>query len=91
MASRIVTHVRKETVPAGHKHIAQVKVDGGVVYSRLQVVESITSGTTWITSAAGASAPVRVTDRCPHGCTIPYITTAPDGTKVDNLDNLPPF
>jgi hypothetical protein len=91
----VVTKVHKEASPDGtHQHIAQVCTEIGLHYTRAEVVAGLDRGETWKTWAAGATSPaeIRRLKFCPEsGCvTSPYITTAPDHTTANNLDNLPP-
>ena len=90
-----VTHVRMEwsSYPRTHEHIDGVCTSpGGGHTSRAGVVASIARGDEWFTLAAdGTSARIRQAAGCPvAGCTAtPYITTAPDHSRTNNLDNLP--
>jgi hypothetical protein len=92
MATYTVTRVRKETSSDGsHRHIEGVITDAGVHYTRQQVVTSINAGNTWKTSAGGYSATIRPVNYCHRASCYasPYITTNPDSTGLDNLENLP--
>ena len=92
MATYTVTKVRKEfPSDRSHRHIEGVITDGGVHYTRRQVVDSINAGNTWQTSAGGYSANIHTVTYCPRrNCyATPYIATNPDSTKQDNLENLP--
>jgi hypothetical protein len=87
-----VTKVRKERANGGtHEHIEGVCIATGNHYTRAQVVASINNGDIWTTSAGGRSAVIRPITYCPaSGCLAsPYITTRPDTSKDDNLENLP--
>ena len=90
-----VTKVRMEwsSYPRTHEHIEGVcTVPGGTHYARADVVASIARGDSWFTLAAdGTSARVKPMSGCPVvGCpATPYITTAPDHSRTNNLDNLP--
>lgn len=91
----IVTSVHKEDSSDGtHKHIAGVKTKAGDTYSRAEVVAGIDKGQDWKTEGTdGSQAQIRKLTYCPYGaCTVtPYITTAPDHTTKNNLDNLPTY
>jgi hypothetical protein len=91
----IVVAVHKEESSDGtHKHIASVKTKADVVYTRAEVVKSLDGGNAWTTEGTdGSSAKIHKATYCPHGsCTLgPYITTAPDHTTKNNLDNLPTY
>lgn len=87
-----VTKVRKDRSPSGtHDHIEGVCTSTGVHYSRAQVVAGLDRGEDWHTSAGGSTAKIRKIAKCAHpGCSLtPYISTAPDHTASNNLDNLP--
>ena len=89
----VVTNVRKEWSNQGtrHEHIEGVCTSGGAHYTRRQVVDSIRAGNQWVTSAGGREATIREVSYCPVGSCMaaPYITTRPDSSKDDNLENLP--
>ncbi|WP_308467932.1 DUF3892 domain-containing protein [Rathayibacter soli] len=92
MSMYTVTKVRKELSADGtHRHIEGVITNMSVHYTRKQVVDSITAGNTWQTSAGGYAATVRQVSYCPRSACMasPYIQTNPDSTKLDNLENLP--
>lgn len=96
MATFDVTKVRKETVTkngSSHEHIIGVKTDGGVYYSNQSVVDSLKAGNKWQTSVTGEpKAAIKEMAYCPAKDCLhkPYLTTAPDHTKKNNLENLPP-
>ena len=88
----VVTKVRKERSLSGtHDHIEGVCTATGDHYTRAEVVAGLDRGEDWHTSAGGATAEIRKIETCPHpGCLLtPYITTEPDHTTSNNLDNLP--
>jgi hypothetical protein len=88
-----VTKTRKELSADGsHRHIEGVCTTTGVHYTRREVVASINAGNVWMTSAGGSTAVIKPISYCPaSGCfATPYITTAPDHTTTNNLENLPP-
>ncbi len=86
-----VTRARKEvSADRTHYHIAGVCSELG--YStRQQVVAGLDQGELWRTYAGGQYARIKKLSYCPAaGCYLgPYITTSPDHTQVNNLDNLP--
>ncbi len=89
MAHFIVTHVRKElSADRRHRHLSAVYAAGNW-HTLASVVASIRSGSTWVTSAAGKSASIRPLANCPQCTKQPYITTRPDDSVDDNLENLP--
>lgn len=92
MASYTVTKVRKEwSANRDHRHIEGVITNAGVHYTRAEVVRSLQAGSSWETSCDGYRAAIRSVNHCPKsGCAAsPYITTNPDSTTKDNLENLP--
>ena len=89
----MVTHTRKEASADGtHEHVAGVCTTVGTYFTRAEVVSGIDRGETWLTSGGGSTARIKKISYCPRtGCYLsPYITTAPDHTTANNLDNLPP-
>lgn len=88
----IATKVRKELSADGsHEHIEGVCTVYGTYCSRAYVAARIDVGDAWYSSTEGTSARIRRIRRCPHeGCDAsPYLTTAPDHTPANNLENLP--
>lgn len=88
----IVTRVRKELAPnKTHHHIEGVITQGGIHYTRKEVTDSIDLGNIWKTDANGYKATIKKVLYCPEATcyTSPYITTNPDSSKEDNLENLP--
>jgi hypothetical protein len=88
-----VVRVRKESSSDGtHQHIAGVCLVDGTYRTRAQVVQGLDRGEAWFTSGGGTTARIKKITYCPRsGCPLsPYITTAPDHTTSNNLDNLPP-
>ena len=89
----VVTKVRKEMSSDGtHQHIAGVCAQSGVYSTRAAVIAGIDSGQDWQTFGGGQYARIRKLRYCPASACLlsPYITTAPDHTTANNLDNLPP-
>jgi hypothetical protein len=87
-----VTKVRKESSQDGtHEHIAGVCSEGGTYYTRKEVTDGLDRGESWQTSGGGNTAKIRKITYCPvDACLLsPYITTDPDHTTSNNLDNLP--
>jgi Protein of unknown function (DUF3892) len=89
-----VTKVRTEVAqyPQTHEHLVGVCTANGRYYTRGQVVDGIKRGEIWETSAGGSTALIHEVDCCTvaPGCpAAPYITTAPDHTVANDLDNLP--
>jgi hypothetical protein len=86
-----IVRVRKVSSFAGgyHEHIGAVQLSTGQVLSVNDVIAAIRNGTGFYTMAGGSQARVYV-PHC-HRCRTPYITTSPDGTTANNLDNLPKF
>lgn len=92
MATYDVVKVRKESAADGHRHIIGVIVAGGAYSTNRTVVDSIKAGNTWQTSVAGEpKAKIKESNSCTRsGCSHkPYLTTAPDHSTKNNLENLP--
>jgi Protein of unknown function (DUF3892) len=93
MDKYVVRKVRMEWSLDGgwHQHIEGVCTEGDAFYTRDEVVRSLRAGDVWTTEGDGDYARIREVRSCNHpGCTVtPYITTAPDETKTNNLDELP--
>lgn len=77
-----------------HQHIGWVcREDGGGTATPAEVIASMDRGNDWRTRASdGTTAKIKPLTFCPaSGCLHkPYITTAPDHSAANNLDNLPP-
>lgn len=88
-----VTGVRKEwSSDNTHQHIEGVCTDAALHYTRAEVVAGINRGESWVTKGSdGSTATIKKLKYCPATSCLatPYITTAPDHTTVNNLDNLP--
>ncbi len=71
-------------------HIAGVCSELGYS-SRQQVVAGLDRGEHWRTVGRGQYATIKKLSYCPAAaCYVgPYITTSPDHTHANNLDNLP--
>lgn len=80
-----------DTSGSTHEHTQGVIDSTGTFHTRASVVRSIDNGNLWQTSGGGRTARIRKIAQCPRpGCSVtPYITTAPDHTTANNLDNLP--
>lgn len=92
MATYLITKVHKEPVhaPYTHQHIAKVELSDGTRYTRQQIIDRINAGDSFYTYYQGQTAWVYVRS-CPSCLTRNQITTTPDGTVGNNLDNLPTF
>jgi hypothetical protein len=89
----VVTKVRKEQSSDGtHEHIASVCTSDSGNYTRSQVVAGIDAGQDWRTFGGGQYAVIHKVTYCqaPACYLSPYITTRPDHSTANNLDNLPP-
>jgi hypothetical protein len=87
-----VTKVRKELSADGsHQHIEGVCTTSATHYTRKEVVDGISQGQDWHTLADGETAKIKPMSYCPALACLatPYITTAPDHTTKNNLENLP--
>jgi hypothetical protein len=94
MSTFYVTKVRKETTTGSdpHRHIIGVITDTNYYYTNQQVVDSIDAGNDWYTFVPGEPlAKIKKLAYCPRTSCYhkPYLTTAPDHTTKNNLDNLP--
>lgn len=72
-----------------HQHIIAVKLANGVTLDLPRVIQQIKEGVAFYTVANGYQA--RVYAAACRLCRNPYITTSPDDTTANNLDNLPLF
>jgi hypothetical protein len=94
MTTFYVKKVRKESVRSAsgvHEHIIGV-VTNGSFYTNKQVVDSIEAKNDWFTDVEGQpKAKIRPLGYCPKSdCRHkPYLTTDPDHTTRNNLENLP--
>jgi hypothetical protein len=90
---KIVTGVRKELSEDGsHEHVEGVCTTDGTFYTRMEVASSLDAGEAWSSSAPGSLARIRKITHCPRPMchASPYLTTEPDHTTFNNLENLPP-
>jgi len=88
----LVTRVRKELSADGtHWHIEGVCTEDGGHYSRKEVADRIDSGEAWSSSDGDSSVRIRTIVSCPMPpCSAsPYLTTSPDHSASNNLENLP--
>ena len=87
-----IARVRKEPIyaPQAHQHIAAVELSDGTRLTRSQVITYIRQGVEFFTYVGYQRARVYV-HHCPTCWSRDYITTTPDGTTSNNLDNLPQF
>lgn len=88
-----VTEVHTEK-PAGysHEHIAKVKLAGGTIETRAQVIDYIRNRRmTYVTWAPGVPEAKVIVAGCPHCGSGDYLTTEPDSTTKNNLLDLPRF
>lgn len=87
-----VIRTRKELAAGGsHQHIEGVCTTANIHYTRKEVVDSIRAGNVWVTSAGGKTALIKPLNYCPAGGCFasPYITTTPDHSVENNLEELP--
>ncbi|XYH94656.1 DUF3892 domain-containing protein [Sorangium sp. So ce1128] len=96
MGTYYVTKVRKQTVTnkdgTSHEHIVGVVTNIGIFYTNKAVVDSIDAGHDWYTEVdKEPRAKIKKLKSCSRsGCThSPYLTTNPDHTTRNNLENLP--
>lgn len=86
------TKVRKElSANRSHEHIEGVCTADGAHLTRADVASRIDAGEPWYSSGGGTLVRIKKISGCPvTGCpATPYITTAPDDTTANNLENLP--
>jgi Protein of unknown function (DUF3892) len=89
----VVTGTRKETsADRTHRHIVGVCLADGSYHSRAEVLTGLDRGESWTTRMGASTGRITKIAFCPRtGCYLnPYITTAPDPTTPNHLDNLPP-
>lgn len=87
-----VTRVRKERAADGsHEHIEGVCTTDGVHHTRREVAQRIDTGEAWWSQGGGQTARIKKITYCPRPACLasPYITTAPDHTTANNLEELP--
>jgi hypothetical protein len=87
-----VTRVRKEqSDDRSHEHIEGVCTTDGVHHTRRRVADGIDAGETWWSQGGGKLARIKKITYCPRpACrATPYITTEPDHTTANNLEDLP--
>lgn len=96
MGTNYVTKVRKQTVAnkdgTSHEHIVGVVTNLGRFYTNKEVVDSIDTGHDWYTEVdKEPRAKIKKAGSCARsGCLhSPYLTTSPDHTTRNNLENLP--
>lgn len=88
----VVHGVRREaSVSGSHSHVAGVCTDSGAYLSRAELLTALDGGELWFTEADGRRARIRTTRHChAPGCSLtPYVTTEPDHTVANDLENLP--
>jgi hypothetical protein len=91
MATFSITKVHMEwAVGSAHEHIGRVQLLGPTRdYARAEIITAIRAGDEFYTYA---NPPARVhVSRCPHCSAGDYLTTSPDGTKRNNLLDLPKY
>jgi hypothetical protein len=93
MATYDVVAVRRENAKSGpHRHIIGVCTSTGIYATNQQVVDSIRDGNVWQTSVPGEpKATIKSANTCwtGAGCPIyPYLTTLPDHSTKNNLEQL---
>lgn len=91
MASYTINAVRKEpaAAPIVHQHIAAIRTTTGQTMSRAEVIRKISLRDTF-TTVGNPRGRIYV-HPCPYCHSGDYITTHPDHTTTNNLDNLPLF
>jgi hypothetical protein len=88
----IVTRVRKELSADGtHWHVEGVCTQDGNHHPKAVVAASIDGGEAWFASDGDSTVMIRTIVSCPMPpCSAsPYLTTSPDHSATNNLENLP--
>lgn len=91
MATHSITQIHTEYAAGStHEHIARVKLLGHIEdYAKAQIIAAINAGDEFYTYA---NPPARVhVSHCPRCRSGDYLTTSPDGTKRNNLLDLPRY
>ncbi|WP_081427017.1 DUF3892 domain-containing protein [Sorangium cellulosum] len=96
MATYYVTKVRKQSVTnkdgSTHEHIIGVVTKIGIFYTNKEVVDSLDENNEWYTEVEKEpKAKINKKGYCPKSDCYhnPYLTTDPDHTTKNNLENLP--
>lgn len=90
MSKQLVTKVRKQICSQRFHHIVGVLTNDGQFHSNETVVNSIAAGQKWVTSVPSEpEATIKRLATCPRCNYGPYLTTAPDHSTKNNLENLP--
>jgi hypothetical protein len=87
-----VTRIRKELSADGtHWHIEGACTADSTHYPREVIASRIDGGEPWFSSGGATQVRIRTIVSCPMPpCSAsPYLTTAPDHTATNNLENLP--
>jgi len=83
-----IVKVRKQ-LGLNHEHIVGVITEAQVFFANRAVVDAVGRGEAWYTLEADQMARIRPLTTCPLCAYAPYVTTAPDHTTTNNLENLP--
>jgi uncharacterized protein DUF3892 len=86
------TRVRKvQSDDGSHEHIEGVCTADGTHYTRGYIASRIDAGEVWFSQGGGQQALIKKITSCPRPACLasPYITTAPDHSTANNLENLP--
>jgi hypothetical protein len=83
-----VIKVRKQ-LGVGHEHIIGVITEAEGFFTNRTVVDAVRRGEDWYTLEADKKARIRELTTCPRCTYAPYVTTEPDNTTKNNLENLP--
>ncbi|WP_437596888.1 DUF3892 domain-containing protein [Sorangium sp. So ce590] len=96
MSTYYVTKIRKQSVTNKdgntHEHIIGVVTKTEAFYTNKEVVDSLDEGHEWYTEVKNEpKAKIKKRGHCPKSnCGHkPYLTTDPDHTTKNNLENLP--
>jgi hypothetical protein len=83
----ITCRTLSETCGSGYQHIATVGWSGKSQMSRQQMVDRLRAGDSAETRGTDGRRATVVVRQC--SCGTAYLTTRPDSSTQDNLDNLP--
>lgn len=94
MTTYSVNKVRKQwAADKSHQHIIGVVTVANIFYTNKEVTDSLAAGNEWFTDVSGVPrAKIHKVSYCAATSCLhaPYLTTAPDSTTANNLENLPP-
>lgn len=72
-----------------HEHIVGVITEAQVFCANRTIVAAVERGEEWYTLEADRKARIRPLTTCPLCAYAPYVTTEPEHTTKNNIENLP--